>query len=240
MDKRKLLIADNSEELPMALAEMLSEEFDIRWCMDGKEALGLIQSFHPDVLVLEPMIPSLDGISLLQAASAAGEHPLVLVITKFYNDYMMEAVTRLGAVYVMIKPCDIQATVARIRDMSQLLSDAVLIPPDPRPMAAEIMLRLGLTTKHQGYACLREAIALMVSNPRQSITKELYPAVAALLNSSQKNVEHLMRTAIYFAWSRRDDSVWQNYFPAGPDGTVLRPCNSAFISRIAEAIRDHK
>ena len=75
MDARKLLIADGNEEFRRALAAELQGAYHVRCCDDGKEALSLLRSFAPDVLVLDLMLPGLDGISLLQSAAASGLVP---------------------------------------------------------------------------------------------------------------------------------------------------------------------
>lgn len=78
MDAMKLLIADGNEEFRRALAAELQGAYHVRCCGDGKEALSLLRSFVPDVLVLDLMLPELDGISLLQSAASAGLCPMVL------------------------------------------------------------------------------------------------------------------------------------------------------------------
>ena len=113
MDAMKLLIADGNEEFRRALAAELQGAYHVRCCGDGKEALSLLRSFVPDVLVLDLMLPELDGISLLQSAASAGLCPMVLVTSRFYNDYILGALGELSVGYMMRKPCDIPATAAR-------------------------------------------------------------------------------------------------------------------------------
>lgn len=110
MDAMKLLIADGNEEFRRALAAELQGAYHVRCCGDGKEALSLLRSFVPDVLVLDLMLPELDGISLLQSAASAGLCPMVLVTSRFYNDYILGALGELSVGYMMRKPCDIPAT----------------------------------------------------------------------------------------------------------------------------------
>lgn len=236
MDARKLLIADGTEEFRLALAEALQGAYYVRCCQDGQEALALLRSFRPDILVLDLMLPGLDGISLLQAAVSSGICPMVLATTRFRNDYIYEASDRLGVGYLMVKPCDIRATVARIGDLSQRIRQPLVSQPDPRTHVSNLLLSLGIPTKLRGYAYLREAILLIVQKPDQSITKELYPTVASLCGDRGKNIERAIRSAIEKAWNQRDDRIWQMYFPPGPDGIISRPTNAAFISRLADSL----
>lgn len=237
MDTLRLLIAEGNEEFRLALADALQGAYHVRSCRDGKEALELLQSFRPDVLVLDLMLPELDGISLLQNAADSGIRPMVLAITRFVNDYVLEAADRLGVGYLMVKPCDVRATVARIGDLSQRLRRPLVTHPDSRTFVSNLLLGLGIPTKLRGYSYLREAILLMAENPGQSITKELYPSVAAACDSTAVHVERSIRSAITAAWEHRDSRIWHLYFQPGADGVLPRPTNAAFISRLADSLR---
>lgn len=237
MDALKLLIADGNEEFRLALAQALQGAYYVRSCESGKDALELLRSYGPDVFVLDLMLPELDGISLLQSAAAAGIRPMVLATTPFLTDYVLDAAQKLGIGYMMRKPCDIRATVARIRDLSQRLAPPPVSQPDPRTNVTNLLLSLGIPTKLHGYAYLREAILLMSRDPGQSITKELYPMVAELCGCNPKHVERSSRNAIEAAWRHRDDRIWQLYFQPGPNGIIPRPTNGTFISRLADSLQ---
>lgn len=236
MDSLKLLIADSNEDFRLALAQALQGAYFVRSCQSGRQALELLHTFRPDVLVLDPMIPDLDGISLLESAAADGIRPMVLVATAYVNDYLTDAAGRLGIGYIMIKPCDIPATVARIADLSQRIQPPVLTVPDPRTSVSNILLSLGIPAKLHGYGYLREAILLIAREPDQAITKELYPSVAALCRCAPKHVERSSRSAIHAAWEKRDERIWKLYFQPGPDGTIPRPTNAEFIRRLADSL----
>lgn len=236
MEARKLLIAEGTEDFRVNLAEALQGAYHVRTCKDGQEALAMLRSFRPDILVLDLMLPGLDGISLLQYAEASGICPMVLATAKFLTDYMCESAGRLGIAYIMIKPCDIRGTVARINDLSQHVRQPAISSPDSRTCVSNLLVALGVPTKLRGYPYLREAILLMAQNRDQSVTKVLYPTVAAACGDRGKNIERSIRTAIEKAWLRRDDRIWQMYFPPGSDGIIPRPSNAAFISRLADSL----
>jgi len=236
MSRSKLLIVDISEEFPMALAEILQNDYQVQYCLDGKEALSLLHSFQPDILLLELMIPGLDGISLLEAAVSEGLHPLVLTFTRFYNEYMMAALSRLNVSYWMVKPCDLHATAERIQDLTLQAEERIQDFRDPYAQASELMLSIGFVTKHHGFAYLRDAIVMEAHMPGHSVTKELYPAIAGKYNCSQANVEHAIRTAINSAWEKRNDTLWRTYFLQDSEGNVPRPSNATAITRLAQEL----
>ena len=232
----KVLIADSGEEFRQALAEQLQMSYIVRTSREGKRTQEIMREFQPDILVLDLMLPGLDGISLLQAAAEEGMHPMVLATTSFFNDYVLQAVERLGVGYVMVKPCDIRATAMRLSDLTEHLAQPVLTQPDPRTVVTNLLLSLNIPTKLKGFACLREAILEAMRDPGQPVTKELYPAVAKLCDGNAVQVEHLIRSAITAGWKRRDEKIWRLYFRPNQAGELERPTNAAFIFCIASRL----
>ena len=236
MEKLKILIADNADDFRGALADTLHGAYHVRTAGDGVQTLQLLRSFLPDILVLDLMMPGLDGITLLQKAADSGVRPTVLATTRYISDYILDAADRLGIAYLMIKPCDIGAAVSRIADMSQRMKTPVFSHPEPRAMVSNTLLRLGIPTKLRGYTYLREAILIMAQSPGQSITKELYPSVAVACGATATQIERSIRSAVNTAWVHSDRNIWQLYFPPGDSGSIPKPTNAAFISRLADEI----
>lgn len=236
MEKRKILIADTAEDFCGALKDVLCGTYHVCISADGIQALQQMRTFLPDILVLDLMLPGLDGITLLQKAAQTGICPVVLATTRYVSDYMLDAAQQLGIGYIMVKPCDISAVISRIADLSQRLKPSAFAAPDPRTVVSNTLLRLGISTKLRGYGYLRECILLMALDPRQSVTKELYPAAAARLGATAVQLERSIRSAVNTAWSRQDRQVWQLYFPADHTGMIPRPTNARFISRLADML----
>lgn len=239
MDARKILIAEGSEDFRLALAEALQGVYYVRSCQDGQEALSLLKSYSPDILVLDLMLPGMDGISLLHEAAESGSCPMVLATGRFFSDYMTEALVQLGVEYVLTKPCDLRSTIARIHDLSHRIRQPLISLPDPRNHISSLLIALGVPVKYRGYPYLREAILLIARKRDQSITKELYPTVAKIFDNrvDGQNVERAIRNAIDKAWANRDDRIWQMYFPPGRDGTISKPSNSQFIHALADSLQ---
>lgn len=240
MDKLKLLIADGNEEFRTELEHALQDRFQILTCASGAEALSLLQSFRPQILALNLMLSVIDGITLLEEAHRMGIRPRVLATTTQQNAYVLDAVVRLEVDYVMIRPCLIRAAVARILDMASPGIPAPepipVSPPDPRARVTALLLSLGIPTRLMGFGQLREAILLVSQNSDTTITKELYPAVAAICNGDPRRIERTIRSAIDAGWKKRDPQIWQFYFPPKPGSVCKRPSNGAFITRLAESL----
>lgn len=228
---RKLLIADCSEEYRTALSAALCGQYQVLCCRSGTEALAVLQKEHPDILVLDLMLPELDGLTLLERITAIGICPMVLAATPIFSEYVFSCAQRLGIEYLVRKPCAIEAIASRIRDLSRRLN-----APEPRTDPVEyvtnLLLALDISTKHNGFSYLRESVLLMAKDPTQSVTKALYPEVARIFGCNKENVERSIRTALDRAWEKRTSAQWQKYFP----GAEQRPSNAVFISRLTEAL----
>lgn len=237
MQKRKLLIAESSEELRMALSDLFRDSCQVRVCSDGDSAQRELRTFRPDVLVLDLMLPGYDGISLLQWARDQGICPVVLATTRFCNDYVVESVQQLGVGYLMIKPCRLSALAERIGDLNRRLQPIAPTSADPNTRIGSQLQALGIPTKLRGSTYLREAVAVYAQDPLQSVTKSLYPQVAKRCGCAPSHVERCIRSAIDTAWKNRDEEIWKLYFHQGADGCIPRPTNGAFISRLADSLK---
>lgn len=233
----KLLIADGTEEFALALSDALRDTYQIRTCSRGWEVLSQLRSFTPDLLVLDMMLAELDGISLLQQAAQEGLRPMVLVTSRFFNDYVLESLENLGVGYAMRKPCDINATVSRLKDLSRRIPDREpAAPPDPRESVSALLLHLGMAARLRGYACLREAVLMMMEDPGRSVTKEIYPQVGARTGGNAVQMEHAIRSAIAKTWKKRSPGTWDAYFPTDANGVSKCPTNKEFICRLADSL----
>lgn len=235
MERMKLLIAEGTEAFRIALMEALRGIYCVRVSGDGQETLETLRQFQPDLLILDLMLPGLDGITLLQRAVEEGLRPMVLATTSYQNEYVLDSLQKLGVGYVMVKPCDLRATIARLADLSQRISAPVVARPDMHVHVTNLLLAMGFKTRHRGYGYLRYAIVQMAADFRQSITKELYPAVAQKYETDRKSVEHCIRTAIEKAWAAGDRQLWRMYFEQETAGSH-RPSNGEFIRRLAELV----
>ena len=236
MEMLKLLIADASEEFRQSLADQVRGAYRIRVCREGHQTLEALLSYKPDLVVLDMMLPGLDGVSILETVHHSGLHPIVLAVSKWNSDYTIRAASRYGVGYMMTKPCDVKAVAARLKDLAEQAAPAQIMTPEPRTVISNILLDLGFSTKLQGYGYLREAILEMTENPGQSVTKILYPTVGKTCGANRTQVERSIRSAINKAWEQRNEAMWKLYFPASSDGKVQRPTNAVFIAAVADRI----
>lgn len=230
----RLMIADPAEETRQLLEEMFRDKCTVTTCADGETALQMLQSFAPDILVLDLMLPKIDGLSVLQQLRQWEMQTMVLAQLSVSSPFVMAQMQRLQVDYPLTKPCDPAALQARVEDFIAQLQDAPPQVQQENRLVSQTLLQLHFAPKLGGYSYLCDAIPLYAQNPSQAITKELYVAVGQIHGKDAALVERAIRNAIDKAWREGDPAVWRKYFPCGPDGTVPRPSNGSFITRLAQ------
>ena len=247
--KIKVLIADASEDFRCLLRDNLNAEGDLTvvgTAADGAETLALLQSQCPDVLLMDLVLPRLDGMEVLQRMAETGAAPVTMIVSAFFNERTVARSAELGAYYFIPKPCDVSALAARIRQSMQ--SAAPEQPAVPREIRArehdleasvtEVIHEIGVPAHIKGYQYLREAIILTINDMDviNAVTKVLYPAVAKKFSTTPSRVERAIRHAIEVAWDRGDLDTLQKFFGYTVSNIKGKPTNSEFIAMIADCL----
>jgi len=253
MEKTSIIIVDDNKEFCQLLEEYLNEqqEFNVVGvAYNGEEGLKLIKEKKPAVLVLDLIMPHLDGIGVMEEMNRIGINDIkTIILTAFGQEEITQRVVELGANYYIMKPFDLDKLAERIR---QLIS-----PPEGGSNGyvicqnnnnndknvnidvriTEIMHKLGVPAHIKGYLYLREAIEMVIKNVELlgAVTKELYPAVAENYHTTPSRVERAIRHAIEVAWERGNSEILKEYFSYSSGNG--KPTNSQFIARIADKLR---
>lgn len=255
MEKQiKVLIADDDKEYAEALGSRLSMDYQIQVCgiaYDGFKVIEMVDILKPDVLVMEIVLPNLDGIGVLERLKCKNiEHmPKILISSAIKQDKLAQNCINLGAEYYMVKPVSYESIAATIkRMMEEPIRPANIaakrVPPveqhiDVETMVTEMIHEIGIPAHIKGYQYLRNAIMLVIDNLDiiNSITKRLYPTVASNFNTTSSRVERAIRHAIEVAWDRGDTEVLNSIFGYTIATSKGKPTNSEFIAMIADKLR---
>lgn len=223
-------MAHSSELFTELLTRRLPDGVQVRVCHDGCQALELLQSFRPDALILDLHLPRKDGLTILRQSSELPR--TVLGITGYCSFYVQRAAYALGVSQLLLMPTA-SSLVTSLMTLLQQAQDP-LRRPDAREQVRGFLQDLNVSPHLDGYKQLSVALPLFAADPRQGLSKELYPAVAQILASGDwRTVERSIRTAIQNAWMNRDPVVWARYFPDSTDC----PNNKRFLCRLAEMIQ---
>lgn len=248
MDKRRrVLIADSSEDFCRRLCasvEQMSGWEVAGVANDGLNAMELLQSTQPDILLLDLMLANADGITVLRHAAELEISPICMVITGFLTEYAASAAAGLGVRYFMAKPCKSETVIERLSEIIQAEEQgnqqtAKRAEVNIEAMVTSVIHEIGVPAHIKGYQYLREAIKIAVNDMEviNAITKVLYPQVAKAFSTTPSRVERAIRHAIEVAWDRGDLETLQRFFGYTVSNTKGKPTNSEFIALIADRLQ---
>lgn len=107
----KLLIAVKSQIIADSLASALSR-YDIHICDTGPDALAMLETLQPDILILDLSLPVIDGLTLLHRSHHKPKH--ILALTNFVNTAMLQAAADAGVQALILIPCTVRYIVEQL------------------------------------------------------------------------------------------------------------------------------
>lgn len=261
-EKIKIVLADDNKDFCQVLKEYLSNESDIEIlgiAKDGIEALDLVKKTQPDLLVLDVIMPHLDGLGVIEKLNSMNlpKMPKIIVLSAVGQDKITQSAINLGADYYIVKPFDFVIFINRIRELvtnrvvgaepksrssqevQMTRNDFVKNSGNIETEITNIIHEIGVPAHIKGYLYLREAIKMVIENVELlgAVTKELYPSIAKKFNTTPSRVERAIRHAIEVAWSRGKVDTINQLFGYTVHNTKGKPTNSEFIAMIADKLR---
>jgi two-component system OmpR family response regulator len=137
----RLLVVDDEPNIRELLSASLRYAgFEVATAADGQQALALAESFRPDLLVLDVMMPGLDGFGVVRRLRQSGRHTPVLFLTA--RDAAADKVSglTLGGDDYVTKPFSLDEVLARIRAVLRRSAGAHKAADSPRLSFADIEL----------------------------------------------------------------------------------------------------
>ncbi|MDD2234184.1 MAG: sporulation transcription factor Spo0A [Desulfitobacteriaceae bacterium] len=258
----RVLLADDNREFIEVLKEYIQSQLDMEIvgiAYHGNEALEMIFSETPDIVVLDIIMPHLDGLGVLEKIQYEEHKPRVIILSAFGQETMTQRAVNLGADYYILKPFDLNILGKRIRQLynEDGLSGINIKPTEGTspgisnyspPPAAEKSLEIEVTRMiHQmgvpahvkGYQYLRDSIINVVKDVSLlgAVTKELYPMIAEKYETTPSRVERAIRHAIELAWDRGNIEFMNKFFGYTINVERGKPTNSEFIAMVADKLR---
>ncbi|WP_088072380.1 sporulation transcription factor Spo0A [Gottfriedia luciferensis] len=260
MEKIKVLLVDDNKELVIMLENYINAQSDMEVvgvAFNGQDCLPLVKDKKPDVLVLDIIMPHLDGLAVLDRlrAGLVEKIPNVIMLTAFGQEDVTKKAVDLGASYFILKPFDMEHLISNIRQVvgkgsavtkrnaPSLVSNYESKPRNLDASITSIIHEIGVPAHIKGYMYLREAISMVYNDIELlgSITKVLYPDIAKKFNTTASRVERAIRHAIEVAWSRGNIDSISTLFGYTISMSKAKPTNSEFIAMVADKLRlEHK
>ena len=264
-DKITVLISDDNKEFATTLSNYLENDGTIQvvgMAKDGEEALSIISTIKPDIVLLDVIMPHLDGLGVLERMNTMRleNPPICIMLSAVGQDKITQKAIALGAQYYVVKPFDIEVLRKRIKELKyyqpsnnkgsfivkESKAQYIDIPHNEKKnedsleaLVTNIIHEVGVPAHIKGYQYLREAIMMVVNDIDiiNQITKQLYPDIAQKYHTTPSRVERAIRHAIEVAWGRGDQQTVEKIFGYTISAAKGKPTNSEFIAMIADKLR---
>lgn len=229
---------------------------------DGTEAYQMILETNPDVVLLDMIMPHVDGLGVLERVndSKMERKPLFIMLSAVGQDKITQKAISLGAQYYIVKPFEIKLLIKRIRELKfyqpapikgnymtrEIKTQYIDIAPEDKKneenleaLVTNVIHEVGVPAHIKGYQYLREAIMMVIGDIDviNQITKQLYPEIAKKYKTTPSRVERAIRHAIEVAWGRGQQDTVENIFGYTVSAAKGKPTNSEFIAMIADKLR---
>ena len=263
-EKITILVADDNNDFTATLSSYLEQEEEmeiIGIARDGNEAYNMVLELQPDIILLDMIMPHLDGLGVLEkiADTDMEKRPLSIILSAVGQDKITQKAIALGAQYYIVKPFDINVLVKRMRELKnyqpaqfknfitrEIKNQYIDIAPERKKdqenleaLVTNIIHEVGVPAHIKGYQYLREAIMMVIRDTDviNQITKQLYPEIAGKYHTTPSRVERAIRHAIEVAWGRGQADTVENIFGYTVSANRGKPTNSEFIAMIADKLR---
>lgn len=174
---RALVVDDEATLTDLLQMALRYEGWDIKTAGDGQTALRVAREFKPDVIVLDIMLPDIDGLAVLQRLRADGQETPVLFLTaKDALDDRIAGLTAGGDDYVT-KPFSLEELVARLRGLIRRSTLTLTDAFDPEVVIGDLVLNEDSHEVHRGgdpielTATEFELLRFLMRNPRRVLSK---------------------------------------------------------------------
>lgn len=229
---------DENRELTCQLIKLSSDITVVGHSGSGEKAAKEVLALNPDVLLTDSVLPEKDGFALVRAVrDAMGQKgPAAVMLSDYYSPAIMREVAALGISYFLLKPVLEARLTETIRNAAAEREENYIGTDRLMAEITDILRDMGIPASLRGYQFIREAIYISVRDPGvlNYVTKELYPAVARVYQTTPEKVERAMRHAIEISWDRGDLDSIHRIFGYTVSGIKGKPTNSEFVAMIAD------
>ena len=215
---------------------------------NGLDAFEMIQRLRPQVLLLDMVLPRLDGFGLLEKLQQlpASDRPAVIATTSLGRDDFIIRAMELGVAYYMVKPLDLPFLIRQIlhavhRDVPAVSAPAPPLeePEDVERLVTGMLMQIGVPPHLSGYKFIRSALLMVIDRPElfSSLTRVLYPEIAREFGTTASCVERAIRHAISLTWDRGGGENYRRLLGRQASTIGDKPTNSEFLAQVGEGIR---
>lgn len=234
----RILLAEDDPRVSRAIADSLTGNgVDVVTAKDGEETVRLLRSVLPDVLLLDMVMPRLDGLAVLAILPrlCLERQPRVIALSPFRQQRLDLRARQMGASEILRKPVELNG-------LLRTLAEPSCQEPCSHQMHRLISRRLseaGISLHTKGGLFLMEAIAMAVRDYSlvEKMGEGLYQPIAKKHDTKPENVERLVRHAIERACTQGKLETLHRLFGYTLRRDTGKPTNAEFIAILSENIR---
>lgn len=258
MAKFSVAIADDNERMVRQMREAIQKDdafMVVGEAYDGEAAYSMVKEKKPDILLLDIIMPKMDGLTLMERMhqdKTLEKRPAVVIVSAVGHEAVAENAFAMGASYYLMKPFDMSALMSRLHQLDQKRGcesvsggrayscDSLCHGENDLELeVTNILHDLGVPAHIKGYQYLRDSILMSMEEEEMlnSITKILYPGIAKRNKTTASRVERAIRHAIEVAWTRGNLDTMEALFGYTIHTGKGKPTNSEFIALITDRLR---
>lgn len=257
MERLNVAIADDNVKILEILGEIVNNDNELRLvgkATNGEDMCKIIKEKEPDVVLLDLIMPKMDGLSVLEKVNAdksLRKSPTFIIVTAIGQERITEDAFKRGASYYILKPFCNETVLSRIKKvrkeeyeevqvtMKEINQDENTKECSLENRVTDMIHEIGIPAHIKGYHYLRDAIMMAIEDMDvlNAITKILYPTVAKRHQTTSSRVERAIRHAIEVAWGRGKLDTLDELFGYTVSNGKGKPTNSEFIALVADTIR---
>lgn len=256
MEQLNVAIADDNERMLDLLGEIIEGDKDLNLvgkANNGEDMYQNIKEEEPDVVLLDLIMPKMDGLSVMELVGAdrtMKKRPNFIVVTAIGQERITEDAFNKGASYYILKPFNNETILQRIKNTNHVVRNdysmgetkhkSIEVSQESlESQVTDMIHEIGIPAHIKGYHYLRDAILMAIDDMDvlNAITKVLYPTVAKKHQTTSSRVERAIRHAIEVAWSRGKLDTLDQLFGYTVSNGKGKPTNSEFIALVADTIR---
>ena len=174
-----LLVDDDADILELLEYNLLKENFLLAKAMNGKEAIAAAKSFQPHLIIMDVMMPEMDGIEAARQIKSNPEfkNTLILFLTARGEEYTEIAAFESGATDYVVKPIKLRALISRI---NALLTREAIVPESKNDVISIgdlVIDRVQYAATFQGRALILpkkefELLSFLAKNPNKVFNRD--------------------------------------------------------------------
>lgn len=256
MEHLNVAIADDNERMLDMLETIISTDKTLHIvgkAKNGEEAYKIIKEKSPDVVLLDLIMPKMDGLTVMDYVhhdKSLKKQPDFIIVSAVGQEKITEDAFNRGANYYILKPFNNEILLNQIKNVGRSerktevkkekkVHEVKDYQNELENRVTDLLHEMGIPAHIKGYHYLRDSIMMAVEDMDvlNAITKILYPTVAKKYQTTSSRVERAIRHAIEVAWSRGKLDTIEELFGYTVSNGKGKPTNSEFIALIADTIQ---